>query len=907
MRRRSLIPLLLLSTALAPAASATSSTFDFSAPGANQTGAYAAEAGAEVDGGTATLALRGSPAWHDPAWHYRIAVTLTNPEPATRVDHPVRIDLAGAPVTLFEQARLDGSDLLPVLQSTGDPLTVFWVEDLDYVTRSGAIWVRVPGLPPGDTVVVLYFDNPGYAWTSTELAFFADPQGWVTQCVVNPVAASFDLAVQSLVDGNVVTAVGTGVTLGLDAREVGTVPAGSFGPGTCVSGTGAFHATVAGVGADALVPLHLAAREFLHPAMRYEDLYDVLSPFGTATVSVYDNGTLVASTTVTDASPVSLAADVADGHVARITADRPVLVHHRGFNTPTLYSYDAFALVAPETELLGANTGTGYLVASADDTEVDVWYSTGAHETFVLDATEVRTLLSGGSQGSGAAVRIRASAPVMAVTQADGDGGEAVTFLPPRELGLTYALPRAVEYLLVATLDPGVTCEVVDAAGVGITAATSDTIAPAYPNRIRFAGLTAGGELRCDAPVWVAAEDAATNTERNVWPIRSHRPRVEVEPTATVGGVEPQRVADRAAVVTPTLTSPYAVAEWQAFLETATIPAGAAIRYQLSLDTGATWRFWDGEAWAAVSSDDDANAWWDVHLNLADLPVDSDSLTVRAILDGGDGGQTPVLDAVEVYYRLETRATGLAFDAIPSPQALGAPFGITVTAVDDLGRRIQAYAGEAGLQTWQGTVSPASTGPFVNGQVSLSVTVDEAGPAVQLVAFDGLLTGTSAPFEVLALQAAQLEIVSGDGQIGTVGEPLGAPLVIRALSADQAPAAGARVTFTVVGGGGGLTDLQGQGQPTITAAVGADGLAEARLVLGPTPGANRVEVTSDQADVAAVTFVARADEEGAVPPLPDDGGGCGCRASGSADPIAIPLLLLVLLMLGRRNEPWKRS
>ena len=42
------------------------------------------------------------------------------------------------------------------------------------------------------------------------------------------------------------------------------------------------------------------------------------------------------------------------------------------------------------------------------------------------------------------------SAPVMAISQADGDGGESVTFLPRAELGRRFVLPRAAEYVLVA-------------------------------------------------------------------------------------------------------------------------------------------------------------------------------------------------------------------------------------------------------------------------------------------------------------------------------------------------------------------------------------------------------------------------------------------------------------------------
>lgn len=76
-------------------------------------------------------------------------------------------------------------------------------------------------------------------------------------------------------------------------------------------------------------------------------------------------------------------------------------------------------------------------------------------------------------------------------------------------------------------------------------------------------------------------------------------------------------------------------------------------------------------------------------------------------------------------------------------------------------------------------------------------------------------------------------IAGGDGQPGTVGAPLPAPLTVRVLDSKGRPVQGQEVTFSVVGGGGAVTPAKDT--------TDASGEARTSWTLGGAAGAQRVE------------------------------------------------------------------
>ena len=88
--------------------------------------------------------------------------------------------------------------------------------------------------------------------------------------------------------------------------------------------------------------------------------------------------------------------------------------------------------------------------------------------------------------------------------------------------------------------------------------------------------------------------------------------------------------------------------------------------------------------------------------------------------------------------------------------------------------------------------------------------------------------------------------VSGDGQEGTVGEPLAKPFVVSVKDQNRSAFAGAVVTFSVTAGGGTLSST--------TATTDANGRARSTLTLGDDPGTNTV--TAIVEGLEPVTFTA---------------------------------------------------
>jgi len=89
-----------------------------------------------------------------------------------------------------------------------------------------------------------------------------------------------------------------------------------------------------------------------------------------------------------------------------------------------------------------------------------------------------------------------------------------------------------------------------------------------------------------------------------------------------------------------------------------------------------------------------------------------------------------------------------AFSSIGT-QTAGTAFSITITAQDTYGNTVTSYTGNPTLtcSAGTGTISPTSSGNFVSGTKTVSVTITKSGSAT-ITATDGSITGTSGSFTV---------------------------------------------------------------------------------------------------------------------------------------------------------------
>jgi hypothetical protein len=94
--------------------------------------------------------------------------------------------------------------------------------------------------------------------------------------------------------------------------------------------------------------------------------------------------------------------------------------------------------------------------------------------------------------------------------------------------------------------------------------------------------------------------------------------------------------------------------------------------------------------------------------------------------------------------------TSFSFDALAGPTYAGTLFAVRITARDQDGRVFVGYVGPAQLSDTTGTISPSSTGAFVDGVWAGDVTIAQPGTGVTITATDGGATGTSNAFDVSA-------------------------------------------------------------------------------------------------------------------------------------------------------------
>jgi hypothetical protein len=159
------------------------------------------------------------------------------------------------------------------------------------------------------------------------------------------------------------------------------------------------------------------------------------------------------------------------------------------------------------------------------------------------------------------------------------------------------------------------------------------------------------------------------------------------------------------------------------------------------------------------------------------------------------------------------------------------------------------------IQSGGGAVSPDTALTDVDGHASTSWSLGRSAGAQQLQAraFGNGVSGTVAiKFDATALSGtgSTLTLVSGDGQTGPVLSALADSLVVKVSDAVGNPVSGIEVLWTAAGGGS-----------IIPASVttGADGLAAAERVLGPSSGTQTAQATATGLAGSPVTFTQTAE------------------------------------------------
>lgn len=120
-----------------------------------------------------------NPAWYDPAWFIRRPVTITNSGSAL-TNYQVLVTLNST--FDFNHAQADGADLR-ITAGDGTTALSFWIEAWDSTGQNAWVWVKVPSLPGGNTVIYLYYSNPSAVSASNGKATFEVYDGFESYAV----------------------------------------------------------------------------------------------------------------------------------------------------------------------------------------------------------------------------------------------------------------------------------------------------------------------------------------------------------------------------------------------------------------------------------------------------------------------------------------------------------------------------------------------------------------------------------------------------------------------------------------------------------------------------------------------------------------------------------------------------
>ncbi|WP_088319822.1 LamG-like jellyroll fold domain-containing protein [Kineosporia sp. R_H_3] len=328
---------------------------------------------------------------------------------------------------------------------------------------------------------------------------------------------------------------------------------------------------------------------------------------------------------------------------------------------------------------------------------------------------------------------------------------------------------------------------------------------------------------------------------------------------------------------TPGATDPVTAATAAQTPTTLTLGATpSGVRYGTTADVSATLadasgpladrtvRFTLGTASATARTGADGVATATLPVVDAPGPVD-----VQAAFDGDPGGtgaaaSTSAVRGVTVT-KVPTTLT-LSGGPVVVPAGVASPSGVTATLTAG-GLPVRAHTVYLAVTGSGGSVvAAASRITDVDGKVALGDVTLPAGTYTVAAAFGGPVTlpdgsttsladpvyagsSATAPGVLTAVSGPRsATVVSGDGQVGTAGQPFDKPLVAKVLDAAGAPLAGTPVTFAVTSGGAAFATSGTGTTRSVTVTTGPGGLATSpALVAGTTAGPVVVTATADAA------------------------------------------------------------
>ncbi|RME31715.1 DUF2341 domain-containing protein, partial [Candidatus Woesearchaeota archaeon] len=313
--------------------------------------------------------------------------------------------------------------------------------------------------------------------------------------------------------------------------------------GTVINATKPFNVEGSGNADDMLVPVSWAGMTFVYTGNRdTSDRFCLLSPWGTASVDIYDGALLWQSSLVVDGTGTCVSKDFPTTNATIIMSDIPILVFHDGAAT----GYDGFpAYPSSRESLYGPSLSTAlYVTAGQQSTTVTIVNNSGDTSSLSLSAntgSNAGGLMPNGQDGGGPAVRLSAPVALGAIQQADSDGAEASVLVPEKEMSMTFGSANSAEYVVAVSTAP-VNCTLYTSSGkhssnvsVGANGVHKLSFGVAV-NPGRY--ITGPWKMVCSRPVWAYYEEDANGDETTMFGEKQMRQYTYPAPVATSQAAE---------------------------------------------------------------------------------------------------------------------------------------------------------------------------------------------------------------------------------------------------------------------------------------------------------------------------------------------------------------------------------
>ena len=503
--------------------------------------------------------LANSTVWWNTSWIYRKAYRIQENSGTALTEYQINITLDTLSLINESKMNPDCSDIR-IIDNNLAELDFYIQNSSSYGcnTSSTLIWVKLSSLEANKStlIYVYYGNNTSVSSKSSEYATFNYSGFKSFYYVVSSDITIVDVV--SFVDGN-------NVSNGTDYALINRGEVTTFGvtQNTIISATGAIFASGEDNAVDALVPVSFAGKEFAYAVNRYNDIWHVYSPFGNATVCVYDGSdgagwSLVGSCfTVEKGNAVSATRNVGASandlsstgtNTAKINSTLPILVTHS-----TDAATDGFVLYPASKDWWGVPGTVMTIGILEDNTNIEIYYSNGTNVNYTRNQGEDIYLGGFSTGGLAPAVHIVSNKLIGVAEEADQDGSEMVTFLPEAELDTEYYFPQTASYVTVSATQPDTNCTLYDNTGAIITSSLTGSNSRPYPNKWYYGpntngnNIPAGSRLKCSSPVFAFYEQfggGGDDDEHNLWSIKSSRILTYPKPNITETGTE-EKFAER--------------------------------------------------------------------------------------------------------------------------------------------------------------------------------------------------------------------------------------------------------------------------------------------------------------------------------------------------------------------------